>query len=66
MKISLSLEFNHMSVNGIWCSKLWVFPALFKELCGLLWAFFMPQLVKDTKLSLRIRLVLGVMNAYSA
>ena len=32
MKSSLSLEFNHMPVNGIWC---WyrVFPDLFKEMC---------------------------------
>ena len=54
MKISLRLEFNHIPVNGILCSQFWVFLALFKELCGLLWALFIPQLVKNTKLSLHI------------
>ena len=42
MKRSLSLEFNHILVNGIWYSKFRVIPDLFKELCGLLWALFMP------------------------
>ena len=54
MKISLSLEFNHMPVNDIWCLQFWVVPTLFNEMCGLLWGLFMPQLVKDTKLSLCI------------
>ena len=66
MKRTFSLEFNHILVNDILCSQFWVVPAIFKELCGLLWALFMPQLVKDTKLSLRIWLMLGVMYACSA
>ena len=51
---TLSLEFNHMSVNDIWSSQFQAFPALFKELCGLFWALFMSQLVKNTNLSLCI------------
>ena len=31
MERSLSLESNHMLVNGIWFSQLWVFYALLKE-----------------------------------
>ena len=41
-------------VNGIRCSHFRVFLVLFKELCGLLWALFIPKLVKDSKLSLSI------------
>ena len=33
MESFLSLESNHMPVNGIWCSHLCFFYALFKELC---------------------------------
>ena len=32
-EISSSLKSNHILVNGIWCSQIWVFYALFKELC---------------------------------
>ena len=33
MERSLNLESNHMPVNGIWCSQIWVFFAHFKVLC---------------------------------
>ena len=32
MESPLSLESNHMLVNGIWCSHIWSFHTLFKEL----------------------------------
>ena len=33
MESSLSLESNHILINSIWFSQIWVFYALFNELC---------------------------------
>ena len=32
MEISLSIESNHVLVNSIWCSHIWAFHTLLKEL----------------------------------
>ena len=40
MEKFLSLESNHMLVNGIWCSNIWVFHTLFKELYWTVFDYF--------------------------